>query len=168
MRVVNSFFVVIQILVAATCCGVQGFSSLSALPFSANIIVTSNVVATMAFDRAPTDRYNICRRQHNFSLHQSRHQDIDGTNDRGPILLVLSLVLVIWLFSIPPEFRRARICTLPVCVENRAACNDCKTTTELREGIVEYYRNGGGIQFDFSIDPATIEQNKQTLQKFGL
>jgi hypothetical protein len=34
--------------------------------------------------------------------------------------------------------------------------------------IAEYYRNGGGIQWDFSIDPNTLAENKQFVENlFG-
>jgi hypothetical protein len=40
-------------------------------------------------------------------------------------------------------------------MENRVECNNCKTVGELQKEIQDYYRNGGGIQWDFSIDPET-------------
>ena len=89
---------------------------------------------------------------------------IDGTTGRGPIILGLTLLVTIWIFTIPPEFRRAYICSTDSCVANRSACKDCQTIDELKEGIIAYYKNGGGIQFDFSIDPATIAKNEQTVQ----
>lgn len=145
---------------------VQGFATLRVVnPSFSNIRVKG--IAPLTSNTA-SNYVSLYRRQQDFSALQSKSSDIDGTGVRGPIILSLALLIVVWIFSIPPEFRRAKICTLPVCVENRAACNDCQTTTELREGIIDYYRNGGGIKFDFSIDPATIEKNKQTLEKFGL
>mmetsp|Transcript_19757 Transcript_19757/g.27954 ORF Transcript_19757/g.27954 Transcript_19757/m.27954 type:complete len:208 (-) Transcript_19757:251-874(-) len=77
---------------------------------------------------------------------------VTGTGTRGQILFSLALVFCIWLFTIPTEFRRAYICSGPACVENRASCNNCKTLGELRQGVAEYYKNGGGIQFDFSVE----------------
>jgi len=78
----------------------------------------------------------------------------DGT-DRGAFLLAAVLLACIWIFSIPPEFRRAYLCGSERCVQDRSAylCNDCMTTDEWKQGIADYYRNGGGIKFDFSIDP---------------
>lgn len=78
--------------------------------------------------------------------------NIQGTGARGQIIFAIVLSFCIWLFSIPVEFRRAYICTSPRCVINRKGCNDCKTLGELREGVTDYYRNGGGVQFDFSIE----------------
>lgn len=84
-------------------------------------------------------------------LRQSR-PDVSG-RDRGVPLLILACLGSLWFFTIPPEFRRAHICGNPICVENRAACYDCKTFGELKEEIVEYYQSGGGIQWDFTVDP---------------
>lgn len=120
-------------------------------------------------DRHFAQYQNCFKRRAVIALRAGSRSDIDGTGNRGPILLGLTLFTTVWLFSIPPDFRRAHICTLQVCVDNRPACNDCQTLGELRDGIIDYYRNGGGIQFDFSIDPKTIEQNKQLLkEKFGV
>jgi hypothetical protein len=78
----------------------------------------------------------------------------DGTQ-RGAFLLGAVLLACVWIFSIPPEFRRAYLCGSERCVQNRSAylCNDCMTPDEWRQGIVDYYKNGGGVKFDFSIDP---------------
>jgi hypothetical protein len=80
--------------------------------------------------------------------------DISGTK-RGIPILVLVLLGNLWCFTIPPEFRRAHICPTPSCVESRQSCYDCRTLNELRAGIADYYRGGGGIKWDFSIDPST-------------
>lgn len=80
--------------------------------------------------------------------------DISGTK-RGIPILAFVLLGILWCFTIPPEFRRAHICPTPRCVESRQSCYDCKTLNELRSGIEEYYRGGGGIKWDFSIDPTT-------------
>jgi hypothetical protein len=93
---------------------------------------------------------------------------LDGTGTRGPIIFSIVLLGTIWLFSIPPEFRRAHICTAERCIVNRAACSDCQTVEEIKDGIIQYYKNGGGIQFDFSIDPTTIEKNKEFIKAVGL
>ena len=78
----------------------------------------------------------------------------DGTG-RGAILLGVVLAACVWIFSIPPEYRRAYLCGSERCVQDRQAylCNDCMTPEEWRSGIIEYYKNGGGVKFDFSVDP---------------
>jgi hypothetical protein len=93
------------------------------------------------------------RRQYSHH-HTKLHLKKDGTN-RGAIILGVVLLACVWIFSIPPEFRRAYLCGSERCIEDRQAylCNDCMTTDEWRTGIINYYKSGGGIKFDFSIDP---------------
>ena len=83
-----------------------------------------------------------------------RRTAVDGTG-RGVILQGLTLLVCIWIFSIPPEFRRSHFCVVDKCVQNRAQCYDCVTFDEWKHGIVEYYQNGGGVQFDFSVADET-------------
>jgi len=82
------------------------------------------------------------------------YEDIGGTK-RGVPLGVLVLLISIWGFSVPPEFRRAHFCFSDRCTQNRTAymCNDCVTFGEWTRKVADYYANGGGIQWDFSIDP---------------
>ena len=78
----------------------------------------------------------------------------DGTGRGVPILVVILLACV-WCFTVPPEFRRALICS-DRCVELREEapqCNNCITGDEWMAGVKQYYANGGGIEWDFSIDP---------------
>ncbi|GAX26432.1 hypothetical protein FisN_37Hu018 [Fistulifera solaris] len=96
------------------------------------------------------------------ALQQQSKNSYDGS-EHGNVLLGLSLLASIWIFSIPPEFRRAYFCATPSCVQQRAACNDCVTFSEWKTQLGEYYRNGGGIQFDFSIDPKTKQFWADTL-----
>jgi hypothetical protein len=77
-------------------------------------------------------------------------QDVDGT-DRGISLQILAIFVCLWLFSIPPEFRRSHFCFTDLCVAHRSRCYDCVTVSEWTNKVKEYYQNGGGIQFDFSI-----------------
>jgi hypothetical protein len=87
----------------------------------------------------------------------------DFGSGRGKIIQVIVLAVCVWSFSIPPEFRRARFCTTSRCVESRASCNDCVTFSEWKIKVVDYYKGGGGVNFDFSIDPATKEANKEIM-----
>lgn len=77
--------------------------------------------------------------------------DTDGTQ-RGIVIFVLAILLNIWSFSIPVEFRRAHFCFTNKCAANPTKCDDCVTFVEWRQGVADYYKNGGGIQFDFSIE----------------
>lgn len=81
-----------------------------------------------------------------------------GGLGRGEVILPFVLAICIWMFSIPPEFRRARIC--PTAVTSA----DCVTGAQWMEDVQNYYKNGGGIQWDFSIDPKTLEENKQLMK----
>lgn len=85
---------------------------------------------------------------------------VNGSNDdiesdptgrkRGLILFPVILFIATWLFSIPPEFRRARICTEQQVIDNPSS--KCITAKNWVIGIQDYYRNGGGVDFDFSVD----------------
>mmetsp|Transcript_18585 Transcript_18585/g.53361 ORF Transcript_18585/g.53361 Transcript_18585/m.53361 type:complete len:155 (-) Transcript_18585:1332-1796(-) len=70
---------------------------------------------------------------------------------RGAIILPFALLINIWMFSIPVEYRRARICSEEQVRDNPGS--KCMTTETWRSGVADYYANGGGIKFDFSIDP---------------
>ena len=91
----------------------------------------------------------------------------DGVG-RGQYIFVVVLFICIWQFSIPPTFRRAKFCP-PACAKERTLCrNPCVTVEEWTNDIVQYYRNGGGIQWDFSIDPNTLAENERFAQNlFG-
>ena len=70
---------------------------------------------------------------------------------RGAILLPIALLVNVWMFSIPVEYRRARICSEQQVREHPHS--KCMTTGTWRKGVADYYANGGGIKFDFSVDP---------------
>ncbi|KAL7494817.1 hypothetical protein ACHAWT_005968 [Skeletonema menzelii] len=75
--------------------------------------------------------------------------DTDGT-DAGKYLLFLVLLVNVWAFSIPVEFRRARFCS-----EEDVRLNPdshCITFENWKSGIVDYYANGGGVNFDFTVE----------------
>ena len=64
--------------------------------------------------------------------------------------IVFAMFVNVWLFSIPTEFRRAQFCNeeqVRLYPESK-----CITFKSWREGIAEYYANGGGVKFDFSIE----------------
>lgn len=58
---------------------------------------------------------------------------------RGTVLLAVVLLVNVWFFSIPPEFRRTRICEE---MDALAYPDKCMTTTQFTEGIANYYKNG--------------------------
>jgi hypothetical protein len=118
---------------------------------------SATLISTKLISLSPTNP----TKTHDARLFQSKY---DGSG-RGKILLTIVLMGCVWLFSIPPYFRRAHLCTTDSCVENRPSCYDCITFTEWRHGVMDYYRSGGGIHFDFSIDPTTKQQNARLLER---
>jgi hypothetical protein len=93
--------------------------------------------------------------------------NIDGAA-QGQVILGVALLVCVWFFTVPPSFRRAKICisdTSQVCVEK--SCN-CVLFQDWSNNVVEYYKNGGGIQWDFSVDPATVAANKAKLKSIGI
>lgn len=89
---------------------------------------------------------------------------VDGTG-RGLILFGGVLAVCVWLFSIPPEFRRAHFCAVEQCVQNRSKCYDCVTFSEWTTGVGEYYKNGGGVHFDFTVAEETKALWKDAISK---
>lgn len=73
--------------------------------------------------------------------------------NRGVYLLGFVLIANIWLFSVPPEFRRAKICTEEQVIQYPNS--NCMTSTSWINGIGDYYKNGGGIEFDFSVEKSS-------------
>jgi hypothetical protein len=71
--------------------------------------------------------------------------------DRGLYLIAIVIFFNIWIFSIPPEFRRAKLCSEEQVIQYPES--GCITGAKWASGVREYYANGGGISFDFSIDP---------------
>lgn len=69
--------------------------------------------------------------------------------DRGLYLWAIVIAINIWFFSIPVEFRRTRFCNE---ADSAAYPDRCMTTKQFTSGIAKYYRNGGGIKFDFSVE----------------
>lgn len=71
---------------------------------------------------------------------------------RGAVILTIAMFLCLWSFSIPVELRREHWCFSDRCEANRSRCNDCVTFKEWFGKVNEYYANGGGVHFDFSIE----------------
>jgi hypothetical protein len=75
---------------------------------------------------------------------------VDGTG-RGLVVMAISLFACVWIFSIPPEFRRAHICTS----DRPSAASTCVPLGAWVDDVANYYRGGGGVHFDFTIDQST-------------
>jgi hypothetical protein len=69
---------------------------------------------------------------------------------RGLPILGAVLVICTWLFSIPVEFRRAIICSELEVQQNPES--RCITASGWASGVKDYYANGGGINFDFTVE----------------
>lgn len=119
---------------------VNGFVPLSA-------VSTPSPILSGGVRTRPTKTANVV-------VYQSNSPKDYSATGRGLPIFLASLLFCTWLFTIPPEIRRTHICVGP-CIENRDIwfCSECKTIGELKEEVSEYYRNGGGIEWDFSIDP---------------
>ena len=87
-----------------------------------------------------------------YDVKADRPKFMDESESRGNVLLGFALAVCIWAFSIPPELRREHFCFTDKCVENRSYCYDCVTFGEWYGQVKEYYANGGGVHFDFSIE----------------
>jgi hypothetical protein len=60
--------------------------------------------------------------------------------DRGIYFLLIPCIIInIWFFTIPVEFRRTRICDAE---ESRLSPDRCMTTEQFQTGISDYYRKG--------------------------
>jgi hypothetical protein len=75
--------------------------------------------------------------------------DVDGLKN-APVWFAAILLLAVWLFSIPPDFRRARFCTEQQILDNPTS--RCTTISEWSSGIAQYYKDGGTFNFDFSVE----------------
>jgi hypothetical protein len=90
-------------------------------------------------------------------LRSSKDDDnaaVDGTG-RGLVVMAISLFACVWIFSIPPEFRRAHICTSDRPSVGADGTSTCVPLGAWAEDVADYYKGGGGVHFDFSIDQST-------------
>ena len=92
---------------------------------------------------------SLCQQRSNNNNNQG-DGDVLGISGRGVALFLFVFVVNVWLFSIPPEFRRAKNCTAEQVL--LYPDSNCMTTEMWWGGVLDYYRNGGGIKFDFSIE----------------
>ena len=87
---------------------------------------------------------------------QQQSESIDGTG-RGKYLFLASLLVVVWIFSIPVELRRAHWCFSERCEQNPSArlCYDCVSFGEWKRQVGAYYQKGGGVNFDWTVGEDT-------------
>jgi hypothetical protein len=100
------------------------------------------------------------------------YKPADDGRSVGFVLLGMSLLVSAWLFTIPPSFRRAYLCpsdyfassnsnTGGIAQQLQEQAADCVPLGVWWSDVVAYYQNGGGIQWDFSIDPQTVRDNQE-------
>lgn len=58
---------------------------------------------------------------------------------RGAVLLTIVLLINVWFFTIPVEFRRTRLCSE---MDTAAYPERCMTTSQFTQGISDYYSDG--------------------------
>ena len=93
----------------------------------------------------------------NLDLEEARRRSdaIYGTGwTQGIPLLIIVFLWNLWFFTIPPEFRRSRLCDE---ADAAAYPERCMTANQFASGIVEYYKGGGGIQWNFEVGSSTRE-----------
>ena len=88
--------------------------------------------------------------QRNLTLQSTKNKADPLGLKRGSVVLVIAVIYNIWLFSIPPEYRRAKTCSAEQ-VQAKLNCH-CITNEDWWSGVKEYYRDGGGVHFDLSIE----------------
>jgi hypothetical protein len=97
------------------------------------------------------------------------YKPADDGRSVGFVLLGVSLLASAWLFTIPPSFRRAYLCPRDYFANSnnngiaQEQATDCVPWKVWWSDVVAYYRSGGGIQWDFSIDPQTVRDNREFL-----
>ena len=80
---------------------------------------------------------------------RTKSSKIDGSVG-GTYFFAAVLLANVWLFTIPTEFRRAHLYP----EGNAGLYSDPKgiTTKDWAAGVAQYYANGGGVKFDFSVE----------------
>jgi len=87
-----------------------------------------------------------------FESAEAKSAYFDKINGMGPgmYLFIIVLLINVWEFSIPVEYRRNKFCSAAQ-VEQQLDPH-CMTFQGWASGIADYYKGGGGIHFDFSIE----------------
>jgi hypothetical protein len=162
------FLVICTLLFAAIDTGVKGFVTKStvqnSLGLATNCMVNAPHLPLSSSSRQQQQQVALTvQKMANKPSSDGKNQPSYDGKGRGYVLQAIVLSICVWFFSIPPEFRRTHFCPTSKCVENRASCYDCTTFGEWKVRVADYYKGGGGVHFDFSIDPATKEFNKDLL-----
>mmetsp|Transcript_25908 Transcript_25908/g.31936 ORF Transcript_25908/g.31936 Transcript_25908/m.31936 type:complete len:184 (-) Transcript_25908:794-1345(-) len=86
---------------------------------------------------------------------KERFSVYEESEKRGQIIFAFVFLLVVWGFTIPPELRREHFCFARKCrLDNTAnLCYNCISFSEWTAKVADYYKGGGGVHFDFSVEP---------------
>ena len=103
-------------------------------------------------NRLSQSHLTLCKRLDVDEEEKRRSDAIGGTGLEGKSLLLLSILISVWFFTVPPAFRRSKLCSE---AETAQYPDVCMTAGQFSNRVIEYYQNGGGIQWDFSIAPET-------------
>jgi len=140
--------------------------SLSSLTHAFSIHQTSHIVRSPLKNNVKIQEYKYNHYQyqhhhhsttahakHTSALYNSKRPLVfEESEKRGAVLFAFVMILNVWLFSIPVELRRGHFCFTEKCATNRSRCSDCVTFPEWFGQIGDYYANGGGVNFDFSVE----------------
>ena len=124
-------------------------------PFSSRIRDPTRFTPIIQF-RSKKRNQILCLNAENDPRQAPAGKKVDGTG-RGVYLLVLSLIVAIWFFTIPTELRRTHWCFSERCEQHPSEylCYNCVSFGEWKNQVVDYYRNGGGVVFDFTVGEET-------------
>ena len=140
----------VAVLLLICCLNVERATSFTATPISRLSIKTTSLILNnkdlyvnnnKVYNTVPTTTT---------ALQMNGGSNVDGSRE-GRILLIISCLAVVWGFSIPPEFRRARICTEEQ-VAAAAKEAHCTTFDNWKSELSQYYKDGGGVKFNFSVE----------------
>lgn len=120
-------------------------TSANTLPRKRNnnvLLARNNIIST-------TSSSHVALKMASGDEERTKSSNIDGSKP-GSVFLAAVLLVNIWLFTIPTEFRRAHIYP----EGNAALYSDPRGTTanDWVAGVAQYYANGGGVKFDFSVE----------------
>ena len=145
---------------------------------TSNVVIPRSPTSTTIFannnnNNIDKDKLSPLGKAYDYAISGEKNFFSDPQN-RGIVLLTVVVSACLWFFTIPPHFRRQNICQSLEQYEQLQFLNPhqndnyegCITREMWNDSIVEYYKNGGGIEIDFSVDPRTVAKNKAAVESF--
>ena len=85
---------------------------------------------------------------------KERSDLLDEYDKRGNVLFAIVLLTIVWTFTLPLDLRREHFCFSRECrLDNTGdLCYNCVSIGEWTKQVVDYYKGGGGINFDLSVE----------------